>query len=84
MIIGIVGYFTVPTVANYIVHAGGGNSLLYKVTNIMSSSSRTIVEGARSSTTSMVKDVYGDVKGMMSDGMTSKGNDYFRDKISGK
>ena len=84
MIIGIVGYFTVPTVANYIVHAGGGNSLLYKVTNIMTSSSRTIVEGARSSATSMVKDVYGDSKAMLSNGMTSKGNDYFKDKISGK
>jgi len=81
MIIGIVGYFTVPTVANYIVHAGGGNSLLYKITNIMSSSSRTLVQGASSSATSMVKDVYGDTKDMLSNGMTSKGNDYFKDKI---
>jgi len=31
MIIGIAGYFTVPSVANYIIHAGGGNSLLHKV-----------------------------------------------------
>ena len=35
MIIGIIGYFTVPSVANYIIHAGGGNTLLYKVTNMM-------------------------------------------------
>ena len=35
MIIGIVGYFTVPSVANYIVHAGGGNTLLYKVTSLI-------------------------------------------------
>lgn len=84
MIIGIVGYFTVPTIANYIVHAGGGNSLLYKVTNLMSSSSRSVVQGGMSSATSMVKDVYGDAKGMMSGGMESKGNDYFKDKISGK
>src|SRR6476469_4372801 len=32
MIIGIVGYFTVPSVANYIVHAGGGGALGHKVT----------------------------------------------------
>lgn len=36
MIIGIVGYFTVPSVANYIVHAGGGNTLLYKVSTLFS------------------------------------------------
>ncbi len=30
MIIAIIGYFTVPSVANYIVHAGGRDSLLQK------------------------------------------------------
>lgn len=39
MIIGIVGYFTVPSVANYIVHAGGGGALGHKVTSLMQSSS---------------------------------------------
>lgn len=34
MIIGIAGYFTVPSVANYIIHAGGGNSLLHKVRQV--------------------------------------------------
>lgn len=34
MIIGIIGYFTVPSVANYIMHAGGGHSLLAKTTTI--------------------------------------------------
>src|SRR6195952_4404845 len=37
IIIGIVGYFTVPSVANYIVNAGGGNGLLQKVTAMTSS-----------------------------------------------
>ena len=27
LIIGIIGYFTVPSIASYIVHAGGGNTL---------------------------------------------------------
>ncbi|MGZ3953725.1 MAG: conjugative transposon protein TraJ, partial [Flavisolibacter sp.] len=31
MIIGIIGYFTVPSVANCIIHAGGGNTLIYKL-----------------------------------------------------
>nr|WP_294894490.1 hypothetical protein [uncultured Pedobacter sp.] len=35
LIIGIVGYFTVPTIASYIVHAGGANTLLQKVTNMV-------------------------------------------------
>ena len=48
MIIGIVGYFTVPSIANYIIHAGGGNALLHKVTNIMSSSGRSIMSGGGS------------------------------------
>ena len=37
MIIGIVGYFTVPSVAGYIVNAGGGGALGQKVTSMMSS-----------------------------------------------
>lgn len=40
LIIGIIGYFTVPSVANYIVHAGGGNMLLYKASNVMVGSAR--------------------------------------------
>lgn len=31
--IGIVGYFSVPSVANYVIHAHGGNGLLNKVTS---------------------------------------------------
>jgi conjugative transposon TraJ protein len=48
LIIGIVGYFTIPSVANYIVNAGGGNTLLYKVSNMFSSSARTVVSTAGS------------------------------------
>ncbi len=93
MIIGIVGYFTVPSVANYIVHAGGGNTLLYKVTNLMSTSSRTVVSGG----TSMVKDALGDGYNKVSSSMASYGasggyfnegknnsGDYMKNKLSGK
>ncbi|HWB27710.1 MAG TPA: conjugative transposon protein TraJ [Chitinophagaceae bacterium] len=81
MIIGIVGYFTVPSVANYIVHAGGGNTLLYKTTSLFSTSSqnavRTISGGA-----GMVADAFGNglerVKGSMANNSISEG--YFKDK----
>ena len=43
LVIGIIGYFTVPSVANYIVHAGGGNGLLHKVTSIMSSTGQAFI-----------------------------------------
>ncbi|MCC8409332.1 conjugative transposon protein TraJ [Mucilaginibacter sp. UR6-1] len=49
MIIGIVGYFTVPSVANYIVHAGGGGALQQKTTAIFYSSSQSTVNTATSS-----------------------------------
>ncbi|MRX46953.1 conjugative transposon protein TraJ [Pedobacter puniceum] len=48
MLIGIVGYFTVPGVANYIVHAGGGNSLLSRVNSMMSKSGGTVVSTTKS------------------------------------
>lgn len=37
LIIGIVGYFAVPSVAGYIIHAGGPNGLLHKTTSIFGS-----------------------------------------------
>src|SRR6187401_938540 len=43
LLIGIVGYFTVPSVANYIVHAGGGNALIYKVSNAFTGGTRSAV-----------------------------------------
>ena len=48
LIIGIIGYFTVPSVANYIVHAGGGNGLLQKVNNMVSHASTTTLQAGSS------------------------------------
>jgi conjugative transposon TraJ protein len=93
MIIGIIGYFTVPSVANYIVHAGGGNALLHKVTSLGSSSTTTVVTGG----TSMTRDVLGDGYSKISGSLSSFGSTggYFnnngssngsglKDKLSGK
>lgn len=46
MIIGIIGYFTVPSVANYVVHAGGGYALLHKTSNVFTGSTTTVLSTA--------------------------------------
>ena len=86
MIIGIIGYFTVPSVANYVVHAGGVNTLLERVSSVfgsaVTSASGTIAQGGAS----MVRDVYDDANRVISSGMAtgSAAADYFRDKIKGE
>ncbi|MFV5692890.1 conjugative transposon protein TraJ [Flavobacterium sp. LT1R49] len=83
MIIGIVGYFTVPSVANYIVHAGGGGALGQKVTSIFSNTTtsavNTTIAGA-----GMVGDAMGNAAGRMSQTMSGSGSSapYFKDKES--
>ncbi|MET6998671.1 conjugative transposon protein TraJ [Chitinophaga defluvii] len=95
MIIGIIGYFTVPSVANYIVHAGGGGALGSKVTSLFSSSSRTAVNTA-SAGAGMVMDAMGNAAGKMSQSMAGSsssgpyfgeggktGSGYMSDKLKG-
>ena len=41
LIMAIVGYFTVPSVANYIIHAGGAGGHLSKTTNLFNSAVNT-------------------------------------------
>jgi len=48
MIIAIVGYFTVPTVAGYIVNAGGGGAMVQKVTQLLSTSSTGLASATSS------------------------------------
>lgn len=94
LLIGIVSYFCVPTVANYIVHAGGGNSILQKVNTIVSSSSRSVL-GAGSTGAGMAADTLGNSARELYQGYTGAAQgDYFadgqggssaqRDKLSGK
>ncbi len=82
MIIGIIGYFTVPSVANYIIHAGGSNTLLQKVTNMASMSTRSVASGS----VSMTRDALGGTYNKMSNNMADSGasGGYFKDKIEGK
>lgn len=90
LIIGIVGYFCVPTVANYVVHAGGGNSILTKINSISSGGYRETKQGANNSIAGikygagMIADSLGDGKRQMSGMAEASGQDYFKDKLSGK
>ena len=78
LIIGIIGYFTIPSVANYIVNAGGGNALLYKVSNIFSSSAKTVVSTA-STGMSVTTDMMSSGASIITDSFSSQGSngDYF-------
>ena len=90
LIIGIIGYFTVPSVANYIIHAGGGNALLYKVSTLLSSSSRTVISGGASMARDVLGDGYGHLSGSIAQYGSSGGyfkddsNSYMKDRLSGK
>lgn len=81
MIIGIIGYFTVPSVANYIVHAGGGGALGQKVTSMFSNSTTFLVNTTSQGTT-MVADAMGNAAGRMYQSMSDSVNSapYFKDK----
>ena len=83
MIIGIVGYFTVPSVANYIVHAGGGGALNHKVTNLFNRSSGTVVNTA-SAGAGMAVDAMGNAASRLSQSMAGNGtsNPYIGDSNS--
>ncbi|MXO04356.1 conjugative transposon protein TraJ [Flavobacterium sp. HBTb2-11-1] len=91
LIIGIIGYFTVPSVANYIVHAGGGGALAQKTTSLFGGSTSSVISKATQGT-AMVMDSMGNAAGKMSQSMSSssasspyfqeKGN-YMGDKLKG-
>ena len=45
MIIGIIGYFSVPSIANYIMHVGGGDALGNKMTAVTTGAASAAVAG---------------------------------------
>jgi conjugative transposon TraJ protein len=84
--IGIVGYCCVPSVANYVIHAHGGNGLLNRVTSVAATTVQTTMsaagaigeraEQARSNIINAPRD--------FREGYNSGGNNYQKDKLSGK
>ena len=85
LLIGIIGYFTVPSVANYIVNAGGGNALLHKVTTLTTNVGTQTARVATTAATDMSADAYGGAANRMSSGMSDAASSagYFKDKITG-
>ncbi|HVW94395.1 MAG TPA: conjugative transposon protein TraJ [Mucilaginibacter sp.] len=83
LVIGIVGYFTVPTTASYIVNAGGGNTLVQRINSIVVSSSRSVGSVVSSG---MSADTFGNGNERVSRSMADTGlnQDYFKDKIQDK
>ncbi|MCC9020439.1 conjugative transposon protein TraJ [Flavobacterium lipolyticum] len=81
MIIGIIGYFTVPSVANYIVHAGGGGALSQKATTLLGTSTSSVISKT-SQGTAMVLDSMGNAAGRMSQSISASGASapYFEEK----
>ena len=92
MIIGILGYFSVPTIANYVVHAGGGNSIQNKVNSMVVSTGAAamgtvsgIAVSSKGKGGGMEADRNGDAHRNTAYGMAEgSGQDYFRDRLSGK
>lgn len=84
LIIGIVGYFSVPSVANYIVHAGGGSVLGQKVASLFSKSAQVVLSGGTAAG-GMVIDAMGSAHHKMSQDMSgsSQAEPYFQNQKQG-
>lgn len=85
LIIGIVGYFTVPSVANYIIHAGGAGATVQKVTNMVNAGGRT-VQHAGMSAGGRAAETAGNIARSpqyFNEGYNNKGGGYMSDKLSG-
>jgi len=80
MVIGIIGYFTVPSIANYIVHAGGANALLYKATNMFSTGANSTASNVVASAGSIVNP---SGSGRMSSDSSHNGSGYMHEKLAG-
>lgn len=88
MVIGIIGYFTVPSIANYIVQAGGANTLLYKTTSMFSKGASSTVNTVSGQAGAMASSAHSflHAKQSINDGSSPSHESagYMNDKISGK
>jgi len=91
LIIGIIGYFTVPNVANYIVNAGGGNGLLQKVNTMVSHAANTTMQAGSATGARMQNGAQNlanapghFMEGYSGAGSNGKSANYQEQKLSGK
>jgi conjugative transposon TraJ protein len=94
--IGIIGYFSVPSVANYVVHAHGGNGLMYRLTSVIQSTSSPAMQGGSAAGSRMIQGasnlghapgdfMKGYNSGAVNDTKNSgKSGNYQEDRLSGK
>jgi len=88
--IGIVGYFSVPGVANYVIHAHGGNGLLNQVTRITQRVVHTTISTGYSGAAVLgerSEQARGNIRYAPSDfmeGYRGTGSDYQQKKLEGK
>ncbi|WP_460677831.1 conjugative transposon protein TraJ [Mucilaginibacter koreensis] len=90
LIIGIVGYFSVPTVANFIVHAHGGNGMLQRVNVISAGTTSTVISTGASAASAVGSRMAEGAQNMVNapghfmEGYRSSGaSTYQQDKLSG-
>lgn len=87
LIIGIIGYFTVPSVANYIVHASGANALLHKASGAFIGTTTATVSSTASGAKSVLGMFSSSSNAKSSDTQGRKSSDengFMHDKLSGK
>jgi conjugative transposon TraJ protein len=84
--IGIIGYFSVPTVANYVIHAHGGNGLLNKVTSV-ATTTVSMVPGAAATIGERAEQVRSNILNTPADfmeGYRGAGSNHQKNKLEGK
>lgn len=91
LLIGIVGYFSVPTVANFVVHAHGGNGMLQRINSLTMGAATTVTSTAVTGAAALgdrMEQARSNVLNAPADfkaGWNSAGKDsYQKDKLSGK
>jgi conjugative transposon TraJ protein len=92
LIIGIVGYRTVPSVAGHIIHAGGANTLLQRVTSIASNTASSAGNHGKAGAAAVGGRMASGAQNIlqapfdMANGYSGagKGSDYQKDKLAGK
>lgn len=82
LMIGIIGYFTVPAVAGYIINPGGGNGLLNKITSLTSTVA-TATGGRMSSGAINIAGAPGHIREGYQSAGNNHSNDYQEAKLNG-
>lgn len=84
--IGIIGYFSVPSVANYVIHAHGGNGLLNKVTSVVTTTV-SMAPGVAAAVGDRAEQARSNILNAPADfmeGYRAAGNNHQKNKLEGK